>query len=183
MGGVQEDPSQWISVQSVLRPLSKVGEKVDLVLRQPHRAVERLFVDYAGQKAPIVDRDTRISASISVAVMGANNYTYAEASARQDQVSSIGSRIRAFEYFVGCPAVVIPDSPKVGVIRPCWYEPDLNPFYEEMARHYGVKVMPVISGKAMNHLYYLDLTNKKNKLLTDGKSRNIYPLRSNSVSG
>ena len=125
------------------------ARKVDLVLRQPHRAGERLFVDYAGQKVPIVDSTTgeTSGASIFVAVMGASNYTYAEGSARQDLMSWITSHIRAFEYFGGCPAVLIPDNPKVGVIRPCWYEPGLNPTYEEMAVHYGVAVMPARPGK------------------------------------
>jgi len=120
------------------------AKKLDLVLRQHHRAGEKLFVDYAGQKVPIVDSKTggTSEASIFVAVMGASNYTYAEATAKQDLMSWVASHIRAFEFLRGCPAVVVPDNPKVGVIRPCWYEPDLNPTYDEMAAHYGVAVMP-----------------------------------------
>jgi transposase len=88
---------------------------------------------------PVVDAGTgNISnASIFVAVMGASNYTYADGSLKQDLKSWITSHIRAFEYFGGCPAVLIPDNPKVGVIRPCWYEPDLNPTYDEMAAIMG----------------------------------------------
>ena len=119
-------------------------KKVDLVLRQTHRAGEKVFVDYAGQKMPIVDGRTgeTSEASIFVAVMGASNYTYAEATARQDLGCWIGSHIRAFEFFGGCPAVVVPDNPKVGVIHPCRYEPELNQTYEEMAAHYGVAIIP-----------------------------------------
>jgi transposase len=120
------------------------SKKVDLVLRHSHRAGEKLFVDYAGQKVPIVDgRTGDISgASIFVAVMGASNYTYAEATAKQDLASWIAAHIRAFEFFGGCPAVIVPDNPKVGVIHPCWYEPELNQTYDEMAAYYGVAVMP-----------------------------------------
>jgi transposase len=120
------------------------AKRVDLVLRHSHRAGEKLFVDYAGQKVAIVDSETGATreASIFVAVMGASNYTYAEASASQDLASWIGAHVRAFEFLGGCPTVVVPDNPKVGVIHPCRYEPDLNPTYEEMAAHYGVAVMP-----------------------------------------
>jgi len=120
------------------------AKKLDLVLRQPHRAGEKLFVDYAGPKVSIVDAKTGAinEASIFVAVMGASTYTYADATARQDLMSWIGSHIRAFEFMGGCPAAVVPDNLKAGVKRPCRYEPELNPTYEEMAAHYQVAVMP-----------------------------------------
>jgi transposase len=125
------------------------AKKLDLVLRQAHRPGEKLFVDYAGQKVPVVESRTgdKLDASIFVAVLGASNYTYAEASARQDLSSWITSHIRAFEFFGGCPAVIVPDNLKAGVTHPCRYEPELNPTYEEMAVHYGVAVMPARSRK------------------------------------
>lgn len=51
--------------------------KVDLVLRQDHRAGEKLFVDYAGQTVPIQDPVTGEvrPAQIFVAVLGASSYT------------------------------------------------------------------------------------------------------------
>jgi transposase len=120
------------------------SKKLDLVLRQPHRAGEKLFVDYAGQKVAITDARTgTVSyASIFVGVMGASNYTYAEATAKEDLSSWIDSHIRTFEFMGGCPAAVVPDNPKVGVTHPCRYEPELNATYGEMAAHYGVAVMP-----------------------------------------
>ena len=56
--------------------------RLDLVMRQSHRAGETLFVDYAGQTVPIVNRDTGElrEAQIFVAVLGASNYTFARAS-------------------------------------------------------------------------------------------------------
>ena len=55
--------------------------KLDLVMRQEHRAGEKLFVDYAGQTVPVVDRETggERQAQIFVAVLGASSYTFAEA--------------------------------------------------------------------------------------------------------
>ena len=119
-------------------------DKLDLVLRQEHRAGEKLFVDYAGDTVPIVDSKTGTiqKASIFVAVMGASNYTYAEASWNQELGSWIGSHVRALEFLGGAPALLVPDNCKTAVLHPCRYEPDLNPTYQEMAAHYGMAVIP-----------------------------------------
>ena len=55
--------------------------KLDLSMRQVHRAGEKLFVDYSGQTMQVVDPSTGEvrEAEIFVAVLGASNYTYAEA--------------------------------------------------------------------------------------------------------
>ena len=118
--------------------------KLDLVLRQEHRAGEKLFVDYAGQTVPVTDPKTGVvtEASIFVAVLGASNYTFAEASWKQNLACWIGSHIRALEFLGGCPELLIPDNLKTGVLHPCRYEPDLNPTYQEMAAHYGMAVIP-----------------------------------------
>jgi transposase len=120
------------------------SSKLDLVLRHEHRAGEKLFVDYAGPKVPITDSKTGTvtEASIFVAVLGASNYTYAEASWSQDLACWIGSHIRALEFFGGCPSLLVPDNCRTAVRHPCRYEPDLNPTYQEMAAHYGMAVIP-----------------------------------------
>ena len=116
----------------------------DPVMRQVHRAGEKLFVDYAGQKVPITDRRTGevVFAEIFVAVLGASSYTYCEATWSQGLPDWIGSHIRAFEFFGGVPEVLVPDNLKSGVTSPHLYEPDLNPTYQDMAVHYGVAVVP-----------------------------------------
>ena len=118
--------------------------KLDVVLRQEHRAGEKLFVDYAGATVPIIDCKTGEvqQSSIFVAVLGASSYTYAEATWKQDLPSWIGSHIRALEFFQGAPALLVPDNLKNAVSRPCRYEPDLNPTYQEMAAHYRMAVIP-----------------------------------------
>lgn len=126
------------------------SKKLDLVLRQAHRAGEKLFVDWAGDKVPIVDPKSgnATPASIFVAVLGASNYTFAEASLKEDLPSWIASHVRALEFLGACPAVLVPDNTKTGVTRPCRYEPDLNPTYCEFAQHYGLVVIPTRPGKA-----------------------------------
>lgn len=116
----------------------------DLVLRQEHRPGEKLFVDWAGTTMPVFDPASGEShpAQLFVAVLGASNYTYAEATADQQMGSWIGAHVRTFEFLGGCPQLVVPDNTRTGVSRACRYEPDLNPTYQQMAMHYGVGVLP-----------------------------------------
>ena len=118
--------------------------KLDVVMRQDHRAGEKLFVDYAGQTMPVVDRGTGEirEAQIFVAVLGASNYTYAEATWTQGLPDWIGSHRRTFSFLGGVPELVVPDNLRAGVSKAHRYEPDTNPTYQDMAAHYGVAVLP-----------------------------------------
>lgn len=118
--------------------------KIDPVMRQEHRAGEKMFVDYTGQTVNVNDPDTNQvrKAQIFVAVLGASNYTYAEATWTQTLPDWIGSHIRSFAFFCGVPKVVVPDNLKSGVKKACYYEPDINPTYLDMANHYGTAVIP-----------------------------------------
>ena len=74
--------------------------------------------------------------------MGASSYTYAETTWSQGLEDGLGSPVRAFAFFGGAPALVVPDNLKSGVSKAHRYEPDLNPSYRELAEHYGVAVVP-----------------------------------------
>lgn len=113
-------------------------------LRQMHRAGEKLFIDYAGPTMPVVCASTGEirTAQIFVAVLGASNYTFAEATWSQSLPDWLGSHVRAFEFFGGTPVMLIPDNLKSGVTKACRYEPELNPSYQQLAAHYAVAVMP-----------------------------------------
>jgi transposase len=78
-------------------------QKLDVVLRQSYRAGEKVFVDFAGQTVPVVDRKTGEvrQAQLFIAVLAASNYTYAEATADQTLPNWIGAHCRAFEFFGG----------------------------------------------------------------------------------
>lgn len=119
-------------------------QKLDLTLRQEHRAGEKLFVDWAGPTIPIVDRHTGeiTQASIFVAVLGASSYTYVEAFPSKILANWIRAHIHAFEFFGGAPEIVVVDNLKTGVKSPCRYEPDVNPAYQDMTAHYGTVVIP-----------------------------------------
>jgi transposase len=104
------------------------ANKQNVVLRQHHRAGEKLFVDHAGETLALTNRETGevTPAYLFVAVLGASNYTYAEATLHRDLPNWIGSHVRAFEFFGACPEIVVPDNWKTEVTRACRYEPDLN---------------------------------------------------------
>src|SRR5262249_46818019 len=106
-------------------------------MRQAHPAGERMFVDYAGQTIDLTDGRTGEirPAQIFVAVMGASNYTYAEATLTQSLPDWIGAHLRALAFMGGVPAQLVPDDPKVGVDRANWYEPGLNRTYLDLATH------------------------------------------------
>ena len=119
-------------------------KKLDVTMRQEHRAGDKLFVDYAGQTIGVTDRDTGevTDYQVFVATLGASNFTYVELHSSQDLHSWIGGHMRAFEYIGGVPAVSVPDNLKAGVTKACFYEPDINPTYQEMAEHYDTVVIP-----------------------------------------
>lgn len=120
------------------------AKRIDVVMRQHHRAGETLFVDYAGQTVPISDRHSGEvrPAQIFVAVLGASNYTYAEASWSQQVEDWLLSHGRALAFFGGVPQQIVPDNLKAGVAKAHRYEPELNPSYADWAAHYGVAVLP-----------------------------------------
>jgi transposase len=119
-------------------------KKLDLVLRQEHRAGEKMFVDYAGATIPIHDPESGEvhAAAVFVAVLGASSYTFAEATSGQDLRNWTGSHMRGFEFFGGVTEVVVPDNLKSAVTHPSYYEPDLNPTYRDLGEHYGVAIIP-----------------------------------------
>lgn len=117
---------------------------LDVVLRQEHKAGEKMFVDWAGATIPVYDAGTGEAwpASLFVSVLGASSYTYAEATRDQQLEAWIQAHIHALEFFGGAPTLAVPDNTKTAVTRACRYDPDLNPTYQDFAVHYGMGVVP-----------------------------------------
>ena len=120
-----------------------------LSMRQVHKGGEKCFVDYAGTQPSIIDAATGevILVQLFVAVLGASNYTYADATRTQQVPDWIASHQRAFQYFGGVTTALVPDQLKSGVTVPCRYEPGLQKTYEEFARYAGTVVLPARPGK------------------------------------
>ena len=114
------------------------------VMRQDHPAGDKVFVDYSGKKISIIDHATGVvrEAEIFVAVLGASNFTYAEASWSQGLPDWIGAHVRMFRFFGGVPRLIVPDNLKSGVHKASFYDPEINRSYGMMAAHYGVGILP-----------------------------------------
>jgi transposase len=113
-------------------------------MRQTHIAGEKLFLDFAGPKVPVLEVG---EASIYVTVLGASNYTYACATADQTTQSWIEGTCKAFEFIGGVPEIVVPDCPKAVVTKACPYDSVINRSVADMATHYGCSVIPARPGR------------------------------------
>ncbi|WP_157083554.1 IS21 family transposase, partial [Bradyrhizobium manausense] len=107
---------------------------------------EKLFVDYSGHTMEVVDglSGEVHSTQIFVAVLGASNYTYAEASLSQSLPDWIGSHVRAFCFFGGVARQTVSDNLKAGITRACFHEPMVNRTYADLARHYRTAIVPAL---------------------------------------
>ena len=118
-------------------------------MRQYHFAGERAFVDYAGDTLEVIDGLTGEirQAQIFVGVLGASNYTFAEATWTQQLPDWIASHVRMLEYFGGAPGLLVSDNLKAGVTKACFYDPQINRTYADLAAHYDTAVIPARPGK------------------------------------
>lgn len=119
-------------------------QSLQRTMRQIHIAGEKLFVDYCGPTVDVIDSRTGEvrRAQIFVAVLGASNYTYAEATWTQSMPDWIGSNTRALTFIGGVPSLIVPDNLKSAVTQACRYEPQVSPTYAEFAQHYGTAILP-----------------------------------------
>jgi transposase len=117
----------------------------DVVMRQDHKAGEKMFVDFPGLTIPIYDAQTlgiAFEAELFVAVLGASSYLFAEALRSQELIHWVGAHVHAFEFFGGVPEIVVSDNLRSAVTKAHRYEPDLNTTYQELATHYGTALIP-----------------------------------------
>lgn len=140
----ERHPEGFYSYNHFCRLYKTWLKRQKLSMRQHHKAGEKLFVDYCGPTIEIIDTSTGecLYAQVFVAVMGASNYTYAEATYSQKLEDWVMSHARCFEYLGGVPELVIPDNLKSAVTKACRYEPDLNPTYQQLAAHYNTVIVP-----------------------------------------
>ena len=119
------------------------GKTVTMV--QTHEPGKEMFVDWMGDTLDcVVDAASGAleTAHFFVAALGYSGYPYVEAFPDEGIESWLSGHVHAFEYIGGLPRVVIPDNCKTAVTKPNYYDPALNPAYLDLARHYGVAVIP-----------------------------------------
>jgi transposase len=142
-GGTPYGYSQFCDLYADFR------QRADLSMRQVHRAGEKIFIDYSGKKPRIWSSETgeAIEVELFVAVLGASNYTFAEATRTQRLEDFCASTVRALEFFGGVPKVAVPDQLRSAVSGPDRYDPEINPTYAELAQHYDLAIVPARPGK------------------------------------
>ena len=120
--------------------------RVTATMRQAHAAGEKLFVDFAGDTMPVFDAITGEvrDSKIFVAVLGASNYTYAEARFSEGLPDWIGAHVNALAFLGGVPKAIVCDNLKAGVTTASRYEPGVNRTYQDLATHYGTTIMAVV---------------------------------------
>lgn len=113
-------------------------------MRQVHRAGDKLFIDYSGVKAEVIDGTTGEihRAELFVAVLGASQYAYVEATWTQQLPDWIASHVRCFQYLGAVPALLVPDNLKSAIKHACRYEPEATSTYADLATHYATAILP-----------------------------------------
>lgn len=116
-------------------------------MRMEHKAGDKLFVDFAGDKLRLVDEKTGelTEAEVFVAILGASQLTYVEAVMTQGKEDFIAACENALHYCGGVPQAIVPDNLKSAVTKSSKYEPTLNETFLDFAQHYGTTILPARS--------------------------------------
>ena len=114
------------------------------VMHMEHKAGDKMYIDFAGEKLSITDKDTGEvqSVEVFVAILGCSQLTYVEAVATQRREDFIGACENALQYFGGVPAAIVPDNLKSAVTKSNKYEPTINELFADFAEHYGTTILP-----------------------------------------
>jgi transposase len=134
------------------------------VMHMEHKAGDKMFVDFAGEKMKIVDRQTgeEKEAEVFVAILGASQMVYVEATESQKKEDFITVCENAMHYYGGVPQAIVPDNLKSAVTKSDRYEPTVNETFEDFAEHYGTTILPARAYRP------------KDKALVEGMVKIIY---------
>lgn len=119
-------------------------KKVNPVMHMIHKAGDKMYVDFAGEKLQIVDTHTGEiqEVEVFVAILGSSQLTYVEATYSQKKEDFISACENALHYFGGVPQAIVPDNLKSAVTKSNRYEPTLNEAFEDFADHYQTTLLP-----------------------------------------
>jgi transposase len=118
--------------------------QVNPSMRIEHKAGDKLYVDFAGDKLSIIDKQSGEiqPVEVFVAILGASQLTYVEAVMTQQKEDFIAACEGALHYYGGVPAAIVPDNLKSAVTKSSKYEPVLNETFADFAEHYGTTILP-----------------------------------------
>ncbi len=114
------------------------------VMHLEHKAGDKTYIDFAGDKLSIFDPHTGEEKKVEVfaAILGCSQLTYVEAVYSQKSEDLIKASENAFHYFGGVTAAIVPDNLKSAVTKSSRYEPQINETFADFAEHYGTAVIP-----------------------------------------
>jgi transposase len=114
------------------------------VMHIEHIAGDKMYIDYAGEKLHLLNKETgEISeVEVFVSVLGASQLTYVEATLSQCKEDFISCCEHALIYYGGVPMAIVPDNLKSAVTKSDRYEPTLNQAFENFALHYSTTILP-----------------------------------------
>jgi transposase len=123
---------------------TKWKAQVSPTMRMDHKAGDKLYVDFAGDKLSIIDKPTGeiLQVEVFVAILGASQLTYIEAVMSQQKEDFIGACEGALHYYGGVPTAIVPDNLKSAVIKSSKYEPVINETFADFAQHYSTTILP-----------------------------------------
>ena len=118
--------------------------RVNPTMHMDHKAGDKLYVDFAGEKMTYTDKETGeiIEVEVFVAILGASQLTYVEAVMSQQKEDFIAACENTLHFIGGVPAAIVPDNLKAAVTKSSRYEPTLNETFEDFADHYGTTILP-----------------------------------------
>ena len=113
-------------------------------MKLEHIAGEAMFVDYAGKKLHILNKETGEleSVEVFVAILPSSQYAYVEACKSQKQEDFIRCCENALRFYGGVPKLIVSDNLKSAVTRSSKYESQINRSFKDFARHYNCAVNP-----------------------------------------
>jgi transposase len=118
--------------------------QVNPTMHMEHKAGDKLYVDFAGDKLCIVDKLTGeiTPVEIFVAILGASQLTYVEAVMTQQKEDFIYACENTLHFLGGVPAAIVPDNLRSAVTKSSKYEPTVNETFADFAEHYATTILP-----------------------------------------
>ena len=140
---IKEHPSGYAKTQ-FYHHYSKWVKKTSPLMHMMHKAGDKMYVDFAGEKLYTVDKETGelLAVEVFVAILGASQLTYVEATPSQKKEDFIITCENALHYFQGVPSAIVPDNLKSAVTKSSKYEPTLNATFADFAEHYQTVILP-----------------------------------------
>lgn len=120
------------------------SNRVKPVMHMEHKAGDKMYIDFAGDKLSIVDKESGEIKEVEVfaAILGCSQLTYVEAVMSQRKEDLISACENALHYFGGVPSAIVPDNLRSAVTKSSKYEPVINESFADFAEHYGTVVLP-----------------------------------------